>query len=462
MRTDSMLCDVIDRFWKTNNSRRVWIAIILISISSLYFATTLSKFNLPPSDSQSFSEEEASLATDEEDRSIAPTSLDFSHVRRIGNESTSSTADADESTTTPVFATDASTTPTIQTLKGEVPIISRSYGNGAFINVSSSCHFEDGNGNYEIINGTLTWNWINNSSIGKQTGKNCTIVNQLDPLLHNKYNHSKPLALLTIGDSLDRNIITKWIFEGSSAQKLGFQYIPQQKNISALPPELQGLVNTARQGKESSGVCTNNRVSFAFFKIFGMHHGCDNGRAMVAEDDRISNTTAERVEKFLDFEILSKLSNDTNFVVMISSALWDLSKGKNCNNRVGVSEEYAELYREGMLSLHAAIRKLLPNAPIYWKTSPPISVQYSDRMTRFGSGRTKANQEVLNRIMRKTVFDYNLGVVVDWWTQASQRPEEDRGIFPDGRHYQGNPSIAFYNMFLNAVFDHNPELIQRS
>ncbi len=89
-----------------------------------------------------------------------------------------------------------------------------------------------------------------------------------------------------------------------------------------------------------------------------------------------------------------------------------------------------------------------------------MSLQYDKKITKAGFGRTRANQEVLNNLMRKTVSEHHLGFVVDWWIQANQRSEEERGILQDGRHYSGYPSIAFYNMFLNAVFDHNPELIQ--
>ena len=75
-------------------------------------------------------------------------------------------------------------------------------------------------------------------------------------------------------------------------------------------------------------------------------------------------------------------------------------------------------------------------------------------------GRNRANQETLNMILRETVAQEGLGVVVDWWHQANQRPESERGINRDGRHYDLEPSLAFYNLFLNAVFDHHPWLLE--
>ena len=65
--------------------------------------------------------------------------------------------------------------------------------------------------------------------------------------------------------------------------------------------------NQAPRGNMSLGICTNQRTSFAFLKIYGMHHGCTNHHAMVAEESRVFNTTAERVQAVLDFEILSRL-----------------------------------------------------------------------------------------------------------------------------------------------------------
>jgi hypothetical protein len=237
-----------------------------------------------------------------------------------------------------------------------------------------------------------------------------------------------------------------------------------QQTTPSLTLAEQALINTAKYAKQSSGICTsktNGPISFAFMKIYGMHHSCSNNGFLELEDRRRYNTTAERVGRLLDFDILSRLpnNNETNFVVMAGSSLWDLSEDTGCNNQIGVSEGYKSLYSQGIVDLHATIRKHLPESPIYWRTSPAISVQYDRQNERKRLGRTRANQQALNNILKETVSTYNLGIVVDWWSQASHRPENDRGYI-DGRHYQPIPSLVFYNMFLNAVFDHHPSLLR--
>ena len=141
----------------------------------------------------------------------------------------------------------------------------------------SWCHFEDGNGHYEVINGNLSWNWIPNASVVSTTpecrGKTCTVPNHLDAFLQGQYHLAKPLHVITVGDSLDRNIITRWICGPvGRAERFGFQLIGPRRSGDPQHPEWNHLVNTGRLGKASSGICTNHNVSFGFFKIFGMHH----------------------------------------------------------------------------------------------------------------------------------------------------------------------------------------------
>lgn len=443
-----------------------WGAILFMSVVSLYCTSIVSKFNLPPPESKAFLQEEAfQLRMEEKRQSTSTTSLALSLDRNtftkvlpvISVSSGDSPESMFQSSMTNKQAMATFPTPVYETNLNNL----RHYGDGrSHYNSTSSCHFEDGHGYYKKINETLSWEWVHDTSLSVGNSKNCTIKNQIDALLHNQYNVSKPLVILTLGDSLDRNTITRWICgSAGNAEKNGFRLMSQRKKEPSLPPEFASLVNVAKVGKFSSGICTNDRIAFAVFRIFGMHHDCDNEEYMYQEESRKFNTTAERVDKLLDFEILSRVPKASNFVVMVGSALWDLSRGDACNNHVGVSEQYAALYRKGILDLHATIRKFLPDAPIYWKTSPAVSVEYDNLTTTSGFGRNRANQNSLNTIMRQTVSQYQLGVVVDWWNQANQRPEMYRGIMEDGRHYRANPSIAFYNMFLNAVFDHHPELI---
>jgi hypothetical protein len=334
----------------------------------------------------------------------------------------------------------------------------------------SCCHFEDGNGHYEVINGTWSWNWIHNSSASSSgSNKTCSVSHHLDALLHDRYNHSTPLHIITLGDSLDRNIVLNWICgESVDYKNYGYElYLRRSKEEDERFPlgtttnrDSENSYNVAPRGNMSSGICTNQKTSFAFLKIYGMHHGCTNHDVMQSEESRFFNTTAERVEKILDFEILSRLStnrSNSNFVVMVGSALWDLSPG--CNSWPGISDKYKNMYRSGVLKLHATIRKLLPDAPVYWKTSPAVSMSYDEQNTLKGYGRTRANQLQLNAILRETVLENNLGIVVDWWELSNRRPETERGISYDGVHYSRQPSITFYNMFLSAVLDHHPEFL---
>jgi hypothetical protein len=166
---------------------------------------------------------------------------------------------------------------------------------------------------------------------------------------------------------------------------------------------------------------------------------------------------ANAIEKLLPVDVLSRLDIETNYVLLVSSSLWDLSKG--CNNQLGVTEAYQELYHQGIVELHAAIHKLLPDATVYWRTSPQISVKYDKSIIRQGGGRTRANQETLNAILRETVSKNNLGTVVDWWAQSKQIPEIIlKKQLKDGRHYEAESCLAFFNMYLNAVFDRDPSL----
>jgi hypothetical protein len=316
---------------------------------------------------------------------------------------------------------------------------------------SEACHFEDGNGHFKTVNGTHSWNWIHNSS--STLRKECSIIDHIQPLQHKQYNTSKPLTFLFIGDSLDHRIVNFLC-----KKNLGFRSLQRTEKDLSLPAD---LINHARKAKgDSCSICTNDRVTFSHFKIFGMHHGCNNGGDIDLEESRTAgmNTTVERIEKLLPVDVLSRLDTETNYVLLVSSSLWDLSKG--CNNQLGVTEGYQELYHQGILELYAAIHKLLPNATVYWRTSPQISVKYDNSITRQGGGRTRANQETLNALLRETVSENNLGTIVDWWAQSKHIPETRlRNQVKDGRHYGAKSSLAFFNMFLNAVFDRDPSLL---
>jgi hypothetical protein len=165
---------------------------------------------------------------------------------------------------------------------------------------------------------------------------------------------------------------------------------------------------------------------------------------------------ANAIEKLLPVDVLSRLDIETNYVLLVSSSLWDLSKG--CNNQLGVTQAYQELYHQGIVELYAAIHKLLPKATVYWRTSPQLSARYDNSITRQGGGRTRANQETLNAILRETVSKNNLGT---GGRSRNTFPKPDSRIkeqLKDGRHYEAESCLAFFNMYLNAVFDRDPSL----
>ena len=319
------------------------------------------------------------------------------------------------------------------------------------------CHFEQAKGHFETDwNGTVHWNWTSEDS------KACPIVDRLSPLIKQSEQIVKlPITFLMVGDSLDRNTVE---FICQRGQPEGFRTIP----IHTTNKKKRSSAPSKRVINRSSNICSNGNVTFAAFKIFGMHHECPNGQFLQREEHRHFPTTAERIEKVLPLDILSRIpnvskgsNNNMTYVVSVGSALWDLSQG--CNNHAGVDQAYQEQYRDGMLAIHSVLSRLLPGAPLYWKTSPRITKTYSERNSKLGLGRTMDNLQTLNGIHRQTVAAEHLGTVVDWWAQFQKVPESvlsSLAIRPDGRHYKREPSLAFFNMWLNAVWDRDASLLR--
>lgn len=363
------------------------------------------------------------------------------------------------------------------TFQARANAASASLTNNKTNSTTTTCHFEDGNGYYQkLTNGSLTWDWIHNetSSVSRKRTR-CIITDHLQAIRENRYLPRKPLVFLTLGDSLDRNIVldhicAKWegfrIFNDSTTTTTSSSSRSYQ--VHDTTSSSSSSLNTAPYNESTSGICTspNGLFYFAFFKIYGMHHDCENNGLLRREDTRTTRSTADRVAHFLPSDVLSHLPKDSTIIVLAGSSLWDLSEG-NCNNRLTISQNYQTLYRQGIIALHQVIQTRLlllprssPSLVMYWRTSPAVSEEYNEMAAWRKWGRNRANQETLNAILRRTVAERELGVVVDWWKQANQRPESERGINRDGRHYEEGPSLAFYNMFLNAVFDHHPWLLE--
>ena len=381
-----------------------------------------------------------------------------------------------------------------------------------------SCHYEEGIGSFLSLSssssspgikdadgdgrgqGNMTWNWTS-------TVPNCPIVDYISPLLRSKSKQTlegewsfqirEPLTLLFIGDSLDRNMIAYACTEGLAK---GFHVLPTYKQLlqngslnvvdPTSPPQSSSSssssssslsskhdtrrrqpphphrggipINMGKSEASSVRICTTGNISLAYFRIFGMTHSCSCGPWKRKEESRDSlfPTTEDRIRTLLPFEVLSRIPTMSKIVVNAGSCLWDLCQG--CVEKGAVNESYAQNYKEGIQRLHRVIHEVIPNITmIYWRTSPPISQPYDTDRETSGWARTRRNQDFLNQILKKTVTEHNLGKVADWWAQVSGVPEEtitesmeDRSV-----HYKKEPSLAFFNMWLNAVFDEDPRLL---
>ena len=302
--------------------------------------------------------------------------------------------------------------------------------------LQESCDFGDANGHFEE-----DWKWV-----ADRNGANCTIEDYLSPLLANQWRPADlPITLLFIGDSLSRKTVEHICEQGQT-----FSYLPflDSKDLA--------LVNRAEDyPKKSHKICTDGKVFFAFFSIYGMHHECDNTPALFEQESRHYPTSAQRIEQLLPVDILWRLPQNSTFKVLVNSALWDLSIG--CNNNPGVSDTYQIMYQNGTKMVHEALRKVLPQSTEYfWRTGPRISQRLDQRNPKphKHQGKSRANQDVLNNILRQTVWSNNLGVVIDWDKQLSNLPEKIIAQQAyDGIHYKAETCLALVNLWMNAIFE---------
>ena len=337
-----------------------------------------------------------------------------------------------------------------------------------------SCKYEDAQGSFTPSNGNFSWNWTS-------TSKFCPVVDYLGPVLRShdtKLKIREPITFLFIGDSLDRNIVA---FACNEGREKGFRVLPTYNqilqengsmaiNFSFTDKGAQELdhialpINTAERERNAARLCTTGNITLAFFKIFGMNHYCLLAGWAAREDSRyqLFPSTDDRVRNLLPFEILSRIPKGSKVVVNAGSALWDLSEG--CVDEENVDKSYEKKYTAGIRILHQVLTEIIPNATIYWRTSPPISQPYSLSREKLRRGRTRRNQAFLNDLLLRTVTAHQLGKVVDWWAQLAGVPED---ILTDSMtehqtHYTKEPSLAFFNMWLNAVFEYDKTLITAS
>ena len=210
--------------------------------------------------------------------------------------------------------------------------------------------------------------------------------------------------------------------------------------------------------KASSIVCHSLHITMGYVQIFGMHKKCHTDAAAFV-DPREFDSESDRVRALLPELVESMGSTPTH--VQVGSNLWDLSKG--CNNQLGITEDYQELYIRGIHEIHDAIADLIPGVHISWRTGMPIHTDYDAR----GEGRKLVNQEALNQLVEHEVrasssrlrTHESIGSFLDHWSVVRMAPT-DCCMFPDGRHYPKCSSYAFFNNWLNRIYTPDGELVK--
>ncbi|KAG7340696.1 hypothetical protein IV203_024239 [Nitzschia inconspicua] len=220
-------------------------------------------------------------------------------------------------------------------------------------------------------------------------------------------------------------------------------------------------------------VCRTDTWTAGYLNIFGMHRQCQPDTIRTVDPQQFTNvTTAGRIQAILPrvLDLMDLTSKELNVFVQVGSNLWDLSSG--CNNRIGISTEYREEYRQGMGEVYGAIHRTIdefvmndattppPNIHIIWKLAPPVSLKYSRAMEKTVSGRIRANQKQLNEILQDTAsndrnqLDHDM---VDWWdiVMTHKKSEQflNKELNQDGRHYSECPSLVFFNALLEKIHD---------
>jgi hypothetical protein len=307
----------------------------------------------------------------------------------------------------------------------------------------AACRHEDADGKFVKANGTY-WNWQN-------ADPNCSTTDFLSLFSGNMERIRMPrTTFVIIGDSIDRNLFI-YFSEAANFTKQPMLWEEVNTTDANTAKWMNMGIHRSRHGE----IFTKKTVSLVMFRIFGMYRPCSNGGYDREVDSRWYNRTADRIGKLLPVDVLSRIPKSDKFVVSIGSNLWDVAPG--CNDHPNISATYAEEYTQGIKELHHTIHESLPDASIYWRTAGPMARPVLEKK---GPGFTRDNQNTLNNILRRTVKEHGLGIVVDWWNQVQGVPERIlRGELPDGIHYRKPSSNAFFNLWLNTVFDHEPDFL---
>jgi hypothetical protein len=259
--------------------------------------------------------------------------------------------------------------------------------------------------------------------------------------------------LIVIGDSLDRKMTdhTCLLLRGNKTKEE-----PQRKFAHPF-------------------VCVSTTITFVYLNIFGMDAACPNSGALRAVDTRFDYSTAKRIASLLPvlLGLLPPHYPPSDAFVQVGSNMWDLSQG--CNDHLGIDEQYAMKYRQGLRNVHNALRDTLrsyyPSSKgwILWKIAPPISLRLSEERMKAGTiGAVRINQDALNMILKDEVA-VNTGTtggqlklgdgIVDFWNHVNvlSLPDDvlDREFERDGYHFARCGSLAFFNLLLDVIWRMN-------
>ena len=245
------------------------------------------------------------------------------------------------------------------------------------------------------------------------------------------------LKVLLAGDSLDRHII-EFICALPESRKQGFQ--------------LHTLVHPLSQARE----CSHGHVRLISYKLFGLVEPSQVEMAEQQELREPHNLTLDA-----DWRLSKLLQQDVpdihNFeAIIVNSCLWDLSHPVTTSDPLTMS--FGIRYAQRVEQLSLMLRAQYPNAMLHWRTCPPtndkVYPQKAKLVQKANITRTQRSQAVLNNAVMSVVHRQNhtstrvvSNGVLDWAHMLAGYSI----LATDGRHYPEGPSLAFFNLFLNAL-----------
>ena len=228
--------------------------------------------------------------------------------------------------------------------------------------------------------------------------------------------------------------------------------------ICALPEsrkqgfQLHTIVHPLSQARE----CSNGRVRLINYKLFGLVEPSQLKLAERQELREPHNLTLDadwRLSKLLQQDVPDIHNFDA---IIVNSCLWDLSHPVTTSDPLTMS--FGIRYAQRVEQLSLMLRAQYPNAMLYWRTCPPtndrVYPQNVELVQNATVTRTQRSQAVLNNAVMSVVHRHNhisthivSNGVLDWAHMLAGYSIHAT----DGRHYPEGPSLAFFNLFLNAL-----------